>query len=341
MTRIVPSYKRLLPEALSVMRTRNQYYPPSSLHTVGAYYAAIILARKVTSDLTVERREILPGDITTSIFADYMNIANSAVSAYDFEIRSTNHQITKTRTYSLINSASDPTTQLATTFSADEISFLKRVLDAMFETNNTPRAEICAITSQQALHLNKPDQNRRTTQGEEETQGSIGQAVTLTQAENVLKSLVGQGWFERSRKGYYSLSPRALMELRGWLIETYNDDDESDEDGARARPQRVKQCHACKEIVTVVRPVLPDLHYSPEDSLRDRVNAVPNEHVLAGYMISARKGSFACRSRPNAPFAGAIGQGMISWVSGLLQQVRRSAKPANLRRVLRSKRTAI
>ena len=73
----------------------------------------------------------------------------------------------------------------------------------------------------------------------------------MLQAEKVLKSLVEQGWLERSRKDYYSLSPRALMELRGWLIETYNEDD-SDDEGEQTRPPRIKMCHACKEIITTV-----------------------------------------------------------------------------------------
>ena len=167
------------------------------------------------------------------------------------EIRSTYHQLTRKRVYALVNSTSDPMTQLATAFSPDEISFVKRVLDAIFDTNNTPRHEIMAIKPIQATRLHKPPSNRRETQNGGETQGSSGQGLTMLQAEKVLKSLVDQGWFERSRKDYYSLSPRALIELRGWLIETYNED-ESDDEGGQTRPQRIKVCHACKEIITNV-----------------------------------------------------------------------------------------
>ena len=70
----------------------------------------------------------------------------------------------------------------------------------------------------------------------------------MMQAEKMLKSLVEEGWFEKSKKGFYSLSPRALMELRGWLTETYNDDDDDDDE----RVLKVKLCFACKEIITVV-----------------------------------------------------------------------------------------
>lgn len=120
----------------------------------------------------------------------------------------------------------------------------------MFETYNTVRHEVMAITSMQAVRLCKapPDQSHETQNGST-TQGSAGQNLTMIQAEKMLTTLVDEGWFEKSKQGFYSLSPRALMELRGWLIETYNDDDgEDDEEGA----QKIKQCDACKEIITVV-----------------------------------------------------------------------------------------
>ena len=126
----------------------------------------------------------------------------------------------------------------------------------MFETYNTSRHEVMAITSMQAMRLHKPpDNERRQTQNGTETQGSTGQGLKMAEAEKMLKTLVDEGWFEKSKKGFYSLSPRALMELRGWLIETYNDvDEDEDEDPDEERIPRIKQCAACKEIVTMVSP---------------------------------------------------------------------------------------
>ena len=139
---------------------------------------------------------------------------------------------------------------MSTLHTADEISYLKRVLDAMFETYNTTRHEVMAITSMQAIRLHKtPEGNRRETQNGAATQGSSGQGLTMMQAETMLNGLVDQGWFEKSRKGYYSLAPRALMELRQWLVETYNElADEEDEDAQSVF--RVKTCFACKDIIT-------------------------------------------------------------------------------------------
>lgn len=200
-----------------------------------------------------EKRETLPEDVTEADFNAYVSAANHVISPYDLEIRSTYHQTSRTRVYALVNSTSDPITQLATSHSADEISFLKRVLDAMFETYNTQRREIMAVTSMQATHLAKPPVGQRgETQNGAATQGSVGASITMSQAEKMMHAMVEEGWFEKSRKGFFSLSPRALMELRGWLMETYNDvgDDDEEEDGERVL--KIKLCYACKEIITVV-----------------------------------------------------------------------------------------
>ncbi|MCJ1373686.1 hypothetical protein MMC20_004915 [Loxospora ochrophaea] len=211
--------------------------------------SAIFTAYVLTGE-ELENREILPNDISEADFHSYVSAANHAISPFDLEIRSTYHQVSRTRVYALVNSTDDPITQLATSHSPDEIGFLKRVLDAMFETYNTSRQEIMAITSMQAVRLYKPsNEDRRETQNGSATQGSAGQGISMMQAEKMLKSLVEEGWFEKSRKGFYSLSPRALMELRNWLLDTYNelDDDEGEDQG---RVLRVKLCYACKEIVT-------------------------------------------------------------------------------------------
>ncbi|MCJ1289359.1 hypothetical protein MMC34_000891 [Xylographa carneopallida] len=198
-----------------------------------------------------EKRETLPEDVTEADFNSYISAANNAISSYDFEIRSTYHQTTRARVYALVNSTSDPITQLATTHSADEISYLKRVLDTMFETYNTPRREVMALTSMDAVRLNRPPAaDRRETQNGSATQGSGGQGITGKEAEKMLSTLVDEGWFERSKKGYYSLSPRALMELRGWLMETYNDLGDEDEEEDHPRVLKIKLCYACKEIIT-------------------------------------------------------------------------------------------
>jgi len=79
------------------------------------------------------------------------------------------------------------------------------------------------------------------------------QSLTLPQATTVLKSLVNTGWLTHptsipGAKNYYVLSPRALLELKNWLFEAYNeppDEEAEDEEGI----ERIKTCKGCSEIV--------------------------------------------------------------------------------------------
>ncbi|KAF5023515.1 hypothetical protein F66182_4427 [Fusarium sp. NRRL 66182] len=190
--------------------------------------------------------EIRREQITEDHFQEAIDKASEAASLFDYEIRTTVHQVTKRRIWALVNTASDPQTQLATTFNPEELSFIKRVLDAMFEKFNTPRMEVMAITEMQAIKLARP--NRRESQIDTDTQTQItaDKGLKHSEVEAVLASLVEGGWFEKSHEGFYTLSPRALLELRPWLVETYNDPDLGPRDW-----QRIKFCEACKDIVTM------------------------------------------------------------------------------------------
>ena len=276
----------------------------------GENYALMLPLRAIFDDHHTEKREVLAGDVTEADFNAYISAANNAISAYDFEIRSTYHQTTRTRIYALVNSTSDPITQIATTYSADEIGYLKRVLDAMFETYNTPRREVMAVTSMDAVRLNRPSAtDRRETQNGSATQGSAGQGITGREAEKMLNTLVDEGWFERSRKGYYTLSPRALMELRGWLMETYNDLGVEDEDDDCPRVVKIKLCYACKEIVTVVSLVLENMAVL-KLMTAFRVNGAPSAAVNAEYMIFALRICSECKSPRNVLCAKQTGRKM-------------------------------
>ncbi|KAI1136955.1 putative DNA repair protein Nse1 [Hypoxylon sp. FL0543] len=204
-----------------------------------------------------------PEQVTREDFESYVSAASTAISEFDMEIRSTIHQVSKERIYALVNTTSDPVTQLATLHSAEEIAFVRRVIDAMFDKYNTPRMEVLCIDGMQANKLRtapRNDEENANGQGNAEG-GEDGETQTQTQSagglkglkssevEAVMRSMVEEGWFERSREGFYSLSARALMELRSWLIGEYND-----AEAEAAGPggwQRVKFCEACREIVTV------------------------------------------------------------------------------------------
>ncbi|KAH8758459.1 Nse1 non-SMC component of SMC5-6 complex-domain-containing protein [Diaporthe sp. PMI_573] len=194
-------------------------------------------ARRITSD-----------SINDNTFRQYISKAREAVASLDYDIRNSYHQISREQIWALINAHSDPSTQMATSRTPDEISFIKRVLDAMFETYNTPRQEVMAVTAAQARKVARPaapvqdgDADR-----EEPAQRTADRALKHSEIERLLPSLVAEGWFEESDEGFYSLSPRSLMELKTWLVAAYNDPDVGPDSW-----QRIKFCEACKEIVTI------------------------------------------------------------------------------------------
>lgn len=199
-------------------------------------------------------RAVHDQDISEADFLNYVNVVNAAVSNFDFEIRSTlTQKASRTRVWAIVNTTSDAITQLSTTFTADEISFVKRVLDYMFERNNTLNREVLAIKRTDAQRLNKNHTSGRASGGGDaqgvtdgEAQGSTGGSITHKEAEKVLASLVDQDWFMKDGD-YFTLSPRALMELRQWLMDTYNEPE--DENGPAI--ERIKLCRACRDIVTI------------------------------------------------------------------------------------------
>ncbi|EME76841.1 uncharacterized protein MYCFIDRAFT_205528 [Pseudocercospora fijiensis CIRAD86] len=224
-------------------------------------------------------RETLENDVTQEDFETYIQAVGDAISPFDFEIRSSIHQTTRERTYALVNTTSDALTQIATTHTPDEIAFVKRVLDVMFDENNTPRAEIMAVKSNRALKCHKPPRESSDAQ-------PTNSGLTMSQAERLLQSLVAEGWFEfNDETSYYSLSQRALMELRTWLVDAYNEPEEDEpenEDEDNSPHPKIKFCAACKDIVTVGQrcPNLP-------------CNARLHDHCMRNY-FRAQNGREQC-----------------------------------------------
>ncbi|KAK4149563.1 Nse1 non-SMC component of SMC5-6 complex-domain-containing protein [Chaetomidium leptoderma] len=198
-----------------------------------------------------------PQSITMADFENFIRTAREAVEPLDFDIRNTRDQVRGggERVWAFINAHSDPATQLGTSRTAEEVAYIKRLLDAMFEKHNTARLEVMAVDEGQALRESRPagggrasnvNGNNNDDGGQEEEGGGSAAATSrgLKHSEvlSLLSSLVAEGWLDKSRDGFYSLAPRSLMELWSWLVATYNDAD--------TEWQQIKFCEACKEIVT-------------------------------------------------------------------------------------------
>ncbi|KAF8427792.1 putative DNA repair protein Nse1 [Tirmania nivea] len=190
--------------------------------------------------------------VSQNTLNNFITTANNQLSPFDFHIRTLPSQSgppeSRTLYYILTNTTSDSLMQLATTHSAEEISFFRRILDSMFETNNTNYLELCAIRSMEAVRLHKPHPREQLNNIEDgaavQTQSTHG--LTMKEAESTLAQFVSEGWLELSPAGFYSLSPRSIAELQRYLVDTYN---LPDEDGVIV--EKVKSCHGCKELVTI------------------------------------------------------------------------------------------
>lgn len=205
--------------------------------------------------------------------------------------------------------------QLATTFTADEIAFVNRVFEAMFDTYNTRRSEAMVITGIQAIQLAKGSSGdpsrRQSSNATQQTPAGASQSLSMTQAEAMMKRLVEEGWLEKSRRGYYSLSPRGLMELRGWLVATYNGENE---DGNWVN--KIKFCAACGEIITVVSC----LSLCMTVTNMYRANGAVIAIVLAAFMIAACAVSSGFRGLRSVLSAALRGRGISLWAKGHLRR---------------------
>lgn len=141
----------------------------------------------------------------------------------------------------------------------------------MFDTNSGAHGsgrEIFAVKEMDVMQLTKPPRgngprdsgvgmsNGETQQQQGQTGGGAA-SITLVRAQEVLNQMIESGFFERSDAHYISLGPRGLMELRGWLQETYDEpmqDGDSQEDVERGK--RIRFCEACRDVVTVVSTCL-------------------------------------------------------------------------------------
>jgi hypothetical protein len=199
-------------------------------------------------------RRVDPQSITMADFENFLRTAREAVEPLDFDIRNTRDQVRGggERVWAFINAHSDPATQMSTTRTAEEVAYIKRLLDAKIEQYNTPRMEVMAVDEGQALRVSRPTRARESgVNGENDEDGegndaaaAATRALKHSEVLSLLSSLVAEGWLEKSRDGFYSLTVRSLMELWGWLVATYNDPD------SEGDWQRIKFCEACKEIVT-------------------------------------------------------------------------------------------
>ncbi|CCG84163.1 protein of unknown function [Taphrina deformans PYCC 5710] len=164
-------------------------------------------------------------EVTRQVIDDTIAEINNDISELDFELRRTVDQTDGRNIWVLCNTTSDHLTQLATSHSQNEIAYFKALLNYIFITNNTRRAETLAVARMDAVR----------------EASAVG--LSKLSAENALKQFVEESWLQQSAQGYLTLTARTLMELQGYLKETYNENDDDLE--------AIKSCYACQEFLTM------------------------------------------------------------------------------------------
>ena len=124
---------------------------------------------------------------------------------------------------------------------------MRTILVAIFDAANSLHEEAFAIRSTDALNLTSAQ----------------GVGLTKMAGEQAINQFIREGWLERSRGGFLSLSERGLLELRGYLEETFNEVEEVEEGSEDVRrTDKIRKCHACLEILTKVTNRVPGPPFS-------------------------------------------------------------------------------
>eukprot|EP01098_Paradermamoeba_levis_P002157 TRINITY_DN1255_c0_g1_i2.p1 TRINITY_DN1255_c0_g1~~TRINITY_DN1255_c0_g1_i2.p1 ORF type:complete len:239 (+),score=51.80 TRINITY_DN1255_c0_g1_i2:50-766(+) len=111
--------------------------------------------------------------------------------------------------YGLINNKNDELTQLATSYSLEQINFFKRFIDLIMTEAKDGEVEEGMIKRSEQQHHN---QNTTTTT-----------TTTSLQLEDTVRRLVDDFWLYRSERGMLSLGVRTFLELREYFEMNYQD----------------------------------------------------------------------------------------------------------------------
>ncbi|KAN0076986.1 Nse1 non-SMC component of SMC5-6 complex domain containing protein [Tylopilus felleus] len=146
----------------------------------------------------------------------FVSSINSSLNPLDLEFRHLMDEQTGKEMYAVVNTKDDEIAQMATDYTPLEIAYFKAVVEQIMLAPH----EAYSVSSLAALR----------------EVGSLKPTMTKSQVEVVLASLVAKGWLLKSKRGRYSLSTRALLELLPYLKSNYADE--------------CLECTICLEIIT-------------------------------------------------------------------------------------------
>ncbi|KAF5365639.1 hypothetical protein D9758_003219 [Tetrapyrgos nigripes] len=155
---------------------------------------------------------------TEEALEDVIKNLNASLNDLDLELKSIQDELNGRRFFALVNTKDDELAQMATDYTPAEIAFFRAIVEQIILARNESFS-LSSLAALREVSAIKPKSN-----------------MSKTQAETVLASFVAKGWLLRSKRGRYSLSHRALLELYPYLKSTYEDD--------------LLYCTICQEVVT-------------------------------------------------------------------------------------------
>jgi len=150
-------------------------------------------------------------------FGDFVAVINKEITDVDLALRRSVDQYNSSAIIALVNTKGDEVAQLATTYTANEIAFFKRVLELIVTADN----EAFALSSMAAIREGP----------------RLKPPISQRDSEDLLNRLVADKWLMKRSDGYYVLHMRSIIELQSYLKETFE--------------QEVFECLMCMEIVTM------------------------------------------------------------------------------------------
>ncbi|KAI8982628.1 Nse1 non-SMC component of SMC5-6 complex-domain-containing protein [Pilobolus umbonatus] len=151
-------------------------------------------------------------------FTQFVADINRELELLDYSIRTSYHEQDGTAYLTMINLKQDQLTEIATHYSPLELTYCNELFEAIV----TADQDDFAISHMDALRLGK---------------GMKPVGLSQKETQELLDSLVKDGWIGEEDKGVYYLETRALAELQGYFREQYGD--------------IIKECTICLDIITM------------------------------------------------------------------------------------------
>ncbi|GLC44433.1 Non-structural maintenance of chromosomes element 1 [Pleodorina starrii] len=109
--------------------------------------------------------------------------------------------------------------QMGAKYNPDEVQYFRSVVEALCEAQPQEEGGLLAAVSQIALKtLDVQRQGQQASQAAGSQAAAKARKLSQMDKEAALKAFAQDGWLHQPQQGYYTLGPRALGELKDWIL---------------------------------------------------------------------------------------------------------------------------